>query len=64
MKQMLIKTANKNTAESLSKMGFGYFTERISETEYYVFAYSRELAELISINFSNTDFLFSNKVCF
>ena len=64
MKQMLIKTANKNTAESLLKMGFGYFTERISETEYYVFAYSRELAELISINFSNTDFLFSNKVCF
>ena len=64
MANMLIKTKDKDVAFALSKIGFGHSKEYISGEEYYVFQYSNDLAKLISTNFSNTDFLFSNRICF
>ena len=60
----LIKTENKDVAFALTELGFPCGFELVSGVKYFVFVYSDDLRKSLKLQFSDTDFIFSNKVCF
>lgn len=64
MKNILVVFNDKEKAEKLKDMGFAYIIDRSSNEPNYVFAFNENVAKILTTNFDNHDYHFSNRLNF